>query len=106
MIINTGMPRSIAGHALSGGVIALILSGAYEILKVQKGEISQKEALKNTAVATLEGGIITACGIAAANSLGNTQLPLKSLLEATTLVAVGVVSIYGIQALANPKKES
>ena len=60
MIINTGMPRSITGHALSGGVIALILSGAYEILKVQKGEISQKEALKNTAVATLEGGIIKA----------------------------------------------
>lgn len=106
MIINTGMPRSIAGHALSGGVIALILSGAYEYSKVQKGEISQKEALKNTAIATLEGGIITACGIAAANSLGSTQSPLKNLLEAATLVAIGMASIYGIQTLANPKAKS
>lgn len=74
--------------------------------KVQKGEISQKEAIKNTAIATLEGGIITACGIAAANSLGSTQSPLKNLLEATTLVAIGMASIYGIQTLANPKAKS
>lgn len=105
MIFNTGMPRSIVGHALSGSLIALMASGAYGYSKVKQGKMSQKEALKNTAVATIEGGIITACGIAAANALGNTQTPLRNALEAATLVGIGLASVYGIQALVNPKKD-
>ncbi|TLD87843.1 hypothetical protein [Helicobacter sp. MIT 05-5294] len=103
MIFNTGTPRSIAGHALSGGIIAFMVSGAYEYSKVKQGAITQKEAIKNAAVATIEGGVITACGIAAANALGSTQSPFKNVLEAAALVGIGLASVYGIQALANPK---
>ncbi|TLD83570.1 hypothetical protein LS70_005315 [Helicobacter sp. MIT 11-5569] len=102
MIANTGTPRSITGHAISGGLIACMLSGAYAYAKYKNNAISKQEAIIDTLKATIEGGIITACGIAAANALGsNTKTTTQGIVEATAFVAVGTASVYGIQMLAN-----
>lgn len=98
MIINTGMPRSITGHALSGGIIGFMLGGACAYAKYKNNTISKQEAIIDTAKSTLEGGIVTACGIAAANALGNSaKSPFVNVLEASAYVGVGIASIYAIQ---------
>lgn len=100
MVINTGTPRSISGHAVSGAIIGLMLSGAYEYNKYKKGEVSKSQAIRTTLQATLEGGIITASGIAATNALGNVaKKPLQNTLEALSYVALGVAGVYGVQQL-------
>ena len=101
MIANTGTPRSITRHAISGGLIALMLSGAYAYRKYKDNQITKQEAITDTFKATLEGGIITACGVAAANALGNSaKTSAQSVVEAAAFVAVGAASVYGIQTLA------
>ncbi|MDE5603411.1 MAG: hypothetical protein K2I71_05785 [Helicobacter sp.] len=107
MLINTGTPRSIMGHAISGAIIGCMLSGIYEFSQYKQGKTPKDKALKNTLKATLEGGIITASGIAATNALGNTSKnPLQNTLEATTYVALGLASVYGISQLINTKLAS
>lgn len=98
MIINTGIPRSVVGHTISGSIIGAMVSGVYEYSKYKKGEVSKSEAINATLKATLEGGIIAASGIAATNALGNpTKKPLSNALEAMSYVALGVAGVYGIQ---------
>ncbi|PKT75268.1 hypothetical protein [Helicobacter winghamensis] len=102
MVANTGTPRSITGHAISGGLIAFMLSGAYAYAKYKRKEISRQEAITDTLKASVEGGILTACGIAAANALGsNTKTTTQGIIEASAFVAVGAASVYGIQTLAS-----
>ncbi|WP_104722132.1 hypothetical protein [Helicobacter mesocricetorum] len=104
MLIDTGTPRSIVGHAISGAIIGCMLSGIYEASQYKQGNTSKDKALKNTLKATLEGGIITASGIAATNALGNTsKTPLQNSLEATACIALGLASAYGISQLINTK---
>ena len=93
MIINTGIPRSVVGHTISGSIIGAMVSGVYEYSKYKKGEVSKSEAINTTLKATLEGGII-----AATNALGNpAKKPLSNALEAMSYVALGVAGVYGIQ---------
>lgn len=102
MLANTGTPRSVTGHAISGGLIALMLSGAYAYAKYKRKEINKQEAITETLKAGAEGGIITACGIAATNALGNSaKSPTQGIIEAAAFVAIGAASVYGIQKLAN-----
>ncbi|AWI34066.1 hypothetical protein [Helicobacter apodemus] len=107
MVINTGTSRSIVGHAISGAIIGGMLSGIYEFSQYKQGNTSKNKALKSTLKATLEGGIITASGIAATNALGNTSKnPLRNTLEATACIALGLASVYGISQLINTKLTS
>lgn len=102
MIVNTGTPRSITGHAISGGLIAFMLSGACAYAKYKRKEISRQEAIIDTLKASVEGGVITACGIAAANALGsNTKSTTQGILEAGAFVGIGLASVYGIRTLTN-----
>ena len=45
MIINTGIPRSVVGHTISGSIIGAMVSGVYEYSKYKKGEVSKSEAI-------------------------------------------------------------
>ena len=97
MLINTGTPRSIQGHIISGSVIGLVLSGATEYANYQQNKITKQEALNNTLKAALQGGIITAAGIGAANAIGdNTKSPIQNTLEAGAYIVVGMAAIYAI----------
>ncbi len=102
MIIDAGTPRSISGHAVSGAIIGLMVSGVYEYNQYKKGEVSKSQAMCAILQATLEGGIVTASGVAAANALGNSaKKPLQNTLEALSCVMLGAAGVYGIQRLFN-----
>ena len=104
-MINTGAPRSVSGHAVSGAILALIASGAYQYTKLKDGQITQDEAIKTTIKSTLEGAAIGACAIAASNTIGN---PNKStttkIVEAATYIAIGGAFVYGVQNAFKPKE--
>lgn len=179
MILNTGKPRSVVGHAVSGAFFALILNAANSlesgynkafaddefkdkmpskdaefsqkngensqksgVLARKKGEksgvliqknhtkdgknelinaqnslengienaeFSHKKGKKSTAKAlikaSLEGGIIAASGIAAANALGDKRKsPLNSTLSAIFCVGAGVAGLYALNQLLNGEK--
>lgn len=102
MILNTGTPRSITGHAISGGLMACMLSGTYAFMQYKHQTMGKQEAISNTLKATIEGGLITACAIGATNAIGDaTKTPAQNIVKAATFVALGVAGVYGIQMLAN-----
>lgn len=95
MIIDTGAPRSVKGHAVSGALFAFMLSSVCEYMGYKKGQKDKKLISKNIAKATIEGGIIAASGIAASNALGDeTKSPLRNSLEAISYVSIGIASLY------------
>lgn len=97
MIIDTGTARSVQGHAVSGALFAFMLSSAYEYMGFKEGQRDSKRLAKNVAKATIEGGIIAATGIAAANALGNSEKgALRSTLEAIGYVSVGIAGVYAL----------
>lgn len=105
MLINTGTPRSVQGHGISGALFGLILSSAYELANCQKGVCDKKATLKRVGKATLEGGIIAASGIAAANALGDeSKSPFISALQALTFVGVGIAGVYAVDKLSQSVK--
>ena len=86
MIINTGSPRSIKGHAISGALMGLMMSGVREYSKYKQGAISKDRFLQVALKSGLEGGIIASSGIADANALGNTtKKPSQNILEAVVV---------------------
>ena len=97
-MINTGAPRSITGHLVSGAVVSAILSGAINLKKVKEGSMESSEALKKTAKETAQGGIGLGAGIAIANMLGSPNTPW---LRVATTAAVATAAVYAIEAVAS-----
>lgn len=105
MILNTGTPRSIPGHIVSGGVAGLLLASYMNYKEYKDGKISQEKALKNTLAAGAQGAVITACAIGVANALGdNTKGGFVLLLESSAYLCAGVAGIYLIDTLKDEKK--
>lgn len=97
MIIDTGTARSVQGHAVSGALFAFMLSSAYEYMSFKDGQRDNKRLAKNVAKATIEGSIIAATGIAAANALGNSEKGvIRNTLEAVGYVSVGIAGVYAL----------
>lgn len=100
MLINTGTPRSIKGHAVSGAIFAFMLSSSYEYFNYKQGRKDKKSATKDILRASIEGGIIAASGIGASNALGDrTKSPLRNTLEALAYVGVGFASLYALDKI-------
>lgn len=107
MLLNTGTPRSVQGHGVSGALFGLILSAAFELNNCKKGVVDKKAAAKRISKATLEGGIIAASGIAAANALGDeSKSPILSTLQAISYVGVGIAGVYAINKLMQSPQNS
>lgn len=106
--VDTGTPRSVMGHFVSGAVASSVLASALNYNRYKKDELCQQEAIKNTAKLTLQGGIATSSAIAAANYLGKGEI-----LQMFSAISLGMMGIYGIekleekteQLLDNKKKE-
>ncbi|MGI0439556.1 hypothetical protein ACRE1S_03380 [Helicobacter himalayensis] len=97
MIFDTGATRSILGHAVSGGIASLMISGVYNYTKFKNGEISLENALQHTFKAATEGALITACAVGVANALGSQKDVLNNLLESGAYLALGVAGSYAIR---------
>lgn len=95
MTIDTGSPRSIPGHIISGGIASGVVAGATNYTKFQRDEISKKDAIKNSLRLTVQGGIAMGSAIAAANYIGR-----GNWLGAIGAVSLGLGGIYATQKLS------
>lgn len=95
IIINTGTPRNILGHIISGAVASAIVSGAINYKKAQSREITKNEAIKDTIKRTSQGAIATGTAIATANYIGQKG----GLFKALTAASIGMMGIYALEII-------
>ena len=96
--IDTGTPRHIYGHAVSGGVAVGVVSCIKNSNLVKENKIQKSEAIRNTLKDSFVGAIATATAVSVANNLGN---PQKSLFQTLGSLAIGVGAIYTIEKGVN-----
>lgn len=101
LVINTGTPRNVLGHIVSGAVASAIVSGAINYKKVQKKELSKNEAIKDSIKKSSQGAIATGAAIATANYLGQKG----GFLKAMTAASVGLAGIYALEVLDEKLEE-
>ena len=47
IVIDTGTPRNVLGHVISGAIASAVVSGAINYKKAQNRQITKKEAIKH-----------------------------------------------------------
>ena len=70
IVIDTGTPRNVLGHVISGAIASAVVSGAINYKKAKSRQITKKDAIKDTIKRTSQGAIVTGSAIATANYLG------------------------------------
>jgi len=90
--LDLGTPRSVAGHFVSGGIAASIISGALNYQKYKKEEITQSEMMRDTLKISLQGAIASASAVATTNYIGESKI-----VEAMTALSIGAIGVYGTQ---------
>ncbi|CAM2916888.1 hypothetical protein [Helicobacter burdigaliensis] len=109
MIINTGTPRSVSAHLLSGALMGFMVGGVYEYNKLKNAKDkkqAQNTAIKNTLKMTLEGGIVSACAIGAVNAISvSNKTPMQNILEASMFLGAGALGVYAISKTFNNNKK-
>lgn len=94
-LINTGEPRNVLGHIVSGAVASAIVSGSINYKKVKNEEICPKAAVKDTVKRTSQGAIATGAAIATANYLGQKG----GLFKALSAASLGMAGIYALEMM-------
>ncbi len=94
-LINTGEPRNVLGHIVSGAVASAIVSGTINYKKLKNEEISPNGAIKDTVKRTSQGAIATGTAIATANYIGQKG----GLFKALTAVSIGMAGIYTLEVI-------
>ena len=90
--INTGAPRNVTAHFISGTIASSVIAGSLNYVKYQKNEITKQEMIKETLKTSLQGGIATASAIATTNYLGEGKI-----MHAMTAMSIGAMGVYGTQ---------
>ena len=94
-VIDTGTPRNVLGHVISGAIASAVVSGALNYKKAQSKQITKKDAIKDTIKRTSQGAIVTGSAIATANYLGQKG----GLFKAITAASIGMMGIYAIEVI-------
>lgn len=92
--INTGTPRNVLGHVISGAIASAVISGAINYKKVQNKKLSKSDAVKDTVKITSQGAIATGSAIATANYIGQ-----NNWLKAITALSIGAAGIYALEVI-------
>ena len=100
--IDTGTPRHVYGHAVSGAVAVGVVSGISNAKKVKEENLSKKDAVRNTLKASFVGGIATATAISVSNNLGD---PKKSIFQTLGSLALGAGAVYAIEKASKPQED-
>lgn len=95
IVIDTGMPRNVLGHVISGAIASAVISGAINYKKAQNREITKNEAIKDTIKRTSQGAIATGTAIATTNYIGQKG----GLFKALTAVSIGMMGIYALEII-------
>lgn len=99
--LNTGAPRNVYGHAISGAIGVGLVSGALNAQKVKNENLNMQEAIRDTLKDSLIGGIASATAISVTNNLGN---PQKSLFQTLGTLALGAGAVYAVEKAAKNQK--
>ena len=83
--INTGTPRNVLGH---------VISGAINYKKYQAKQIKKCEAIKDTTKRASQGAIATGSAIATTNYIGE-----GNYLRAFTAASIGLAGIYALEII-------
>ena len=102
LAIDTGTPRSVTGHVISGALASGALAGALNYDKFKKEQTSKDEAIQNTLKLSVQGGIATGSAIAAANYLG--QGNIMGVLSAISIGAMGVYATEKVSEQIEQRK--
>ena len=94
-MINTGDPRNITGHVVSGAIASAVVAGSVNYNNYTKDEISKDEAIKNSIKLTVQGGVATGSAIAAANYLGK-----GNYLGMMAAISLGFGGVYAVEKIA------
>ena len=86
--INTGTPRNVLGHVISGAIASAVISGAINYKKYQNGQIKKCEAIKDTTKKATQGAIVTT------NYIGE-----GNYLRALTSASIGMAGIYALEII-------
>lgn len=100
-LIDTGEPRNVLGHIVSGAVASAIISGSINYKKVKEKKITSKEAARDTVKIASQGAIATGAAVATANYVGQTN----GLFKAMTALSVGMAGIYAIEVINDKLEE-
>ncbi|AXK48349.1 hypothetical protein CRU87_00375 [Aliarcobacter trophiarum LMG 25534] len=92
--LNTGMPRSVLGHVVSGAIASAVISGAINYKKYKNGELKSCEAIKDTTKKATQGAIVTGSAIATTNYIGE-----GNYLRAITSATIGVAGVYALEII-------
>lgn len=92
--IDTGTPRNVLGHVISGAIAGAVVSGAINYKKYQNGELKKCEAIKDTTKRASQSAIATGSAIATANYVGE-----GNYLRAFTAMSIGAAGIYGLELI-------
>lgn len=92
--LNTGSPRHVPGHAVSGAIAGGVIALVDNMIRVKNGELTKSEATQKTIKASVQGAVATATAISVANNLGD---PNKSVFQALSSLAIGASSLYLIE---------
>jgi len=90
--IDTGTPRSVTGHFISGAIATSVIAGSLNYRRYQKNEISKSEMINDTLKTTIQGAIATASAVATTNYIGESKM-----VEAMTALSIGAIGVYGTQ---------
>jgi len=93
--IDTGEPRNVTGHVVSGAIASAIVAGSMNYNKYKKEEISKDEAIQDSLKLTAQGGIATGSAIAAANYVGQ-----NNVMGFLTALSVGAMGVYVVEKIS------
>lgn len=92
--INTGAPRNVTGHVVSGSLAAGALAAGINYNKYKKGQIGKNEAIQDSLKLSVQGGIVTGSSIAAANYIGE-----GSYMKMLTALSIGMAGVYAVEKI-------
>ncbi len=93
-MINTGEPRNVTGHVVSGALASAVVASGVNYNSYSKNELSKEEAVKNSIKLTIQGGVATGSAIAAANYLGK-----GNFLGMLGAISIGLGGIYAVEKI-------
>ncbi len=100
-LIDTGTPRNVLGHIISGAIASAVVAGTINYKKSKEAKISSKEAIKDTVKKTTQGAIATGAAVATANYLGQRGGFLKSM----TTLSIAMAGIYSVEVIDDKLNE-
>ena len=98
--IDTGTPRNVLGHVISGAIASAVVSGAINYKKTQNGSLNKNCAIKDTVKRASQGAIVTGSAIATTNYIGE-----GNYLRAFTALSIGLAGVYALEIIEEKLEE-